>query len=108
MMLNKIFNKTYIFLFIFLVACSSSANQDTQHNKIFELDLTDEQISTEGGEIELKKGRNNCSLILNLYSRSLAKVNSRASNSPFQQLNSFLDQIVSVYFYSVLSISENV
>ena len=69
-MLNKIFNKTYIFLFIFLVACSSSANQDTQHNKIFELDLTDEQISTEGGEIELKKGRNNCSLILNLYSES--------------------------------------
>ena len=42
------------------------------------------------------------------YSRSLAKVNLRASNSPFQQLNSFLDQIVSVYFYSVLLISENV
>ena len=42
------------------------------------------------------------------YIRSLAKVNLRASNSPFQQLNSFLDQIVSVYFYSVLLISENV
>jgi len=42
------------------------------------------------------------------YNRSLAKVNLRASNSPFQQLNSFLDQIVSVYFYSVLLISENV
>lgn len=42
------------------------------------------------------------------YSRSLAKVNSRASNSPFQQLNSFLDQIVSVYFYTVLLISENI
>ena len=40
--------------------------------------------------------------------RSLAKVNLRASNSPFQQLNSFLDQSVSVYFYSVLLISENV
>ena len=40
--------------------------------------------------------------------RSLAKVNLRASNSPFQQLNSFLDQIVSVCFYSVLLISENV
>lgn len=40
--------------------------------------------------------------------RSLAKVNLRASNSPFQQLDSFLDQIVSVYFYSVLLISENV
>ena len=44
----------------------------------------------------------------NLYNRSLAKVNLRASNSPFQQLNSFLDQSVSVYFYSVLLISENV
>ena len=43
-----------------------------------------------------------------LYTRSLAKVNLRASNSPFQQLNSFLDQIVSVCFYSVLLISENV
>ena len=40
--------------------------------------------------------------------RSLAKVNLRASSSPFQQLNSFLDQIVSVYFYSVLLISENI
>ncbi len=40
--------------------------------------------------------------------RPLAKVNLRASNSPFQQLNSFLDQSVSVYFYSVLLISENV
>ena len=42
------------------------------------------------------------------FIRSLAKVNSRASNSPFQQLNSFLDQIVSVYFYTVLLISENI
>ena len=67
MMLNKIFSKTYIFLFIFLVACSSSANQNTQKNKIFELDLTNEQISAEGGAIELQKSGNNCSLILNIY-----------------------------------------
>ena len=46
--------------------------------------------------------------IRDLDNRSLAKVNSRASNSPFQQLNSFLDQIVSVYFYTVLLISENI
>ncbi|UJA05853.1 hypothetical protein F9230_16525 [Acinetobacter johnsonii] len=70
MMLNKIFNKTYIFLFIFLVACSSSAKQNTQKNKIFELDLTNEQISTEGGTIELKKIGSNCSLVLNLYNES--------------------------------------
>ncbi|WP_252718472.1 TIR domain-containing protein, partial [Acinetobacter lwoffii] len=30
---------------------------------------------------------------IHIHNRSLAKVNSRASNSPFQQLNSFLDQI---------------
>lgn len=48
------------------------------------------------------------SLIESSDIRSLAKVNSRASNSPFQQLNSFLDQIVSVYFYTVLLISENI
>ncbi len=69
-MLNKIFSKTYIFLFIFLVACSSSANQNTQKNKIFELDLTNEQISAEGGAIELQKSGNNCSLILNIYNES--------------------------------------
>ena len=47
-------------------------------------------------------------LYVQLLIRPLAKVNLRASNSPFQQLNSFLDQSVSVYFYSVLLISENV
>ena len=39
--------------------------------------------------------------------RPLAKVNLRASNSAFLQLNSFLNQIVYVYSYSVLLISEN-
>lgn len=39
--------------------------------------------------------------------RPLAKVNLRASNSVFLQLNSFLNQIVFVYSYSVLLISEN-
>ncbi|MGX9939850.1 hypothetical protein ACVHNT_08640 [Acinetobacter pseudolwoffii] len=60
-----------------------------------------------------KPDRNESIKILNkkfisIFNRSLAKVNLRASNSPFQQLNSFLDQSVSVYFYSVLLISENV
>ena len=39
--------------------------------------------------------------------RPLAKVNLRASNSVFLQLNSFLNQIVFVYSYSILLISEN-
>lgn len=87
-MLNKIFSKTYIFLFIFLVACSSSANQNTQKNKIFELDLTNEQISAEGGAIELQKSGNNCSLILNIYNRSLAKVIiENLSGLPVQRLS---------------------
>ena len=41
------------------------------------------------------------------WNRPLAKVNLRASNSVFLQLNSFLNQIVFVYSYSVLLISEN-
>ena len=42
-----------------------------------------------------------------IKTRPLAKVNLRASNSVFLQLNSFLNQIVFVYSYSVLLISEN-
>ena len=56
---------------------------------------------------EVAQKSNFLNQILSL-NRPLAKVNLRASNSPFQQLNSFLDQSVSVYFYSVLLISENV
>ncbi|OBY73993.1 hypothetical protein [Acinetobacter gyllenbergii] len=68
-MLTKYFSKSYILLLIFLAACNSSANQDIK-NKVFELDLTDEQISAEGGGIELYKGKNSCHLILNLYGES--------------------------------------
>ena len=69
-MLTKYFSKFYILLLIFLAACNSSANQDIKKNKVFELDLTDEQISTEGGGIELYKDKNYCRLILNLYGES--------------------------------------
>ena len=62
--------KFYILLLIFLAACNSSANQNIKKNKIFELDLTDEQISAEGGGIELYKDKNYCHLILNLYGES--------------------------------------
>ncbi|MCJ8512595.1 hypothetical protein [Acinetobacter lwoffii] len=65
-----IFNKFYIILLIFLTACNSSANQSIRKNieeKVFELDLTNEGISAEGGGIELYKDRNFCSLLLNIY-----------------------------------------
>jgi hypothetical protein len=65
-----IFNKCYIILLIFLTACNSSANQSIRKNieeKVFELDLTNEGISAEGGGIELYKDRNFCSLLLNIY-----------------------------------------
>ena len=65
-MLNKYFPKFYILLLIFLAACNSSANPNIK-NKVFELDLTDEQISAEGGGIELYKDKKYCHLILNLY-----------------------------------------
>lgn len=65
-----IFNKFYIILLIFLTACNSSANQSIRKNieeKVFQLDLTNEGISAEGGGIELYKDRNFCSLLLNIY-----------------------------------------
>ena len=65
-----IFNKFYIILLIFLTACNSSANQSIRKNieeKVFELDLTNEGISAEGGGIELYKDRNFCLLLLNIY-----------------------------------------
>lgn len=65
-----IFNKFYIILLIFLTACNSSANQSIRKNieeKLFELDLTNEGISAEGGGIELHKNKNFCSLLLNIY-----------------------------------------
>lgn len=55
---------------MFLTACNSSANQSIRKNieeKVFELDLTNEGISAEGGGIELYKDRNFCSLLLNIY-----------------------------------------
>ncbi|WP_212749345.1 hypothetical protein [Acinetobacter sp. CIP-A165] len=63
---------------------------------------------SEEADLELNRYKIDEKSLKNTLNRSLAKVNLRASNSPFQQLNSFLDQIVSVYFYSVLLISENV
>ncbi|MBJ9720651.1 hypothetical protein I5515_02425 [Acinetobacter calcoaceticus] len=71
-MLNKQgkMTKLIVSFFIFLTGCNLSANTNLSPKKIYELDLTDQGISPEGGGIELKKEKNYCSLILSLYEES--------------------------------------
>ncbi|WP_445116375.1 hypothetical protein [Acinetobacter sp. WZC-1] len=58
----------YIFVLLFFVSPDIYA-VGTQNipKKIFELDLTDERVSTQGGDIEVLKSKNYCILVLNLY-----------------------------------------
>lgn len=41
-----------------------------ENKKIFELNLTNEEISAEGGEVELYEYKDYCILLLNLYGES--------------------------------------
>lgn len=72
MMLNKqgTIIKLIISFFFLLTGCNLSATTNMSPKKIYELDLTDQGISPEGGGIELKKEKNYCSLILSLYGES--------------------------------------
>lgn len=54
-------------IFIFLTGCNLSAKTNSSSEKIFELDLTNQGISSEGGGIELEKSGKNCFLILSIY-----------------------------------------
>lgn len=66
-------NKSYILLLIILTACNSSANQNIKNNlenKIFDLDLTNEVISPQGGGLKLYKDKKTCVLKLNIYGES--------------------------------------
>lgn len=95
MMFNKIFNKSYIFLCVFLIACGSVANQTFQEkNKLFELDLTDEQISAEGGGIELYKRESSCFLLLKIY----GETGQESYGFQFEK-NNLIDTIHIVYRY---------
>lgn len=69
--------KYYIALFVLLTGCSTTADtpikdrvDNTAHKKIFELDLTDQGISSEGGSIKLFKKKKYCNLELSLYGES--------------------------------------
>ena len=69
--------KSYVALFVFLASCSTITNtpvkdklDNTARKKIFELDLTDPSISSEGGGIELFKEKEYCNLELSLYGES--------------------------------------
>ena len=59
--------KSYVALFVFLAGYSTITNtpvkdrvDNTARKKIFELDLTDQGISSEGGGIELFKEKEYC------------------------------------------------
>ena len=64
-MLELNFFKPFLLLIISLNA--SPVETILLPKKIFELDLTDEKISTQGGGIEVLKSKNYCILVFNLY-----------------------------------------
>ena len=64
-MLELNFFKPFLLLIISLNA--SAVETILLPKKIFELDLTDEKISTQGGGIEVLKSKNYCILVFNLY-----------------------------------------
>lgn len=74
MTFNKLAKKFGFFLsaFAVLAAFNMIENQNVKANEpaIFSLDLTDEDISPEGGGIELHKEGQLCLLILNIYGES--------------------------------------
>ncbi len=63
---NLIIN-LFLLTFILLTGCNLSAKTTLSSKKIFELDLTDQEISEEGGGIELVKQGDSCLLILSIY-----------------------------------------
>ena len=69
MILNKRISKVKIIttIFILLIGCNLSAKTNFFSEKVFELDLTDKKISSEGGGIELEKNKGGCLLILSVY-----------------------------------------
>ena len=59
--------KISVVFFVFLVGCNISANTNVTQKKVFELDLTDQGVSPEGGGIELFKDKKYCLLVVSLY-----------------------------------------
>ena len=59
--------KISVVFFVFLVGCNISSNTNVTQKKVFELDLTDQGVSPEGGGIELFKDKKYCLLVVSLY-----------------------------------------
>lgn len=59
--------KIILFTSVFLTGCNLSAKPSLSTKKLFELDLTNNGISAEGGGIELNKKGNYCFILLSLY-----------------------------------------
>lgn len=60
----------FLLTFILLTGCNLSAKTILSPKEVFELDLTDQGISEEGGGIELVTHGDSCLLILNIYRES--------------------------------------
>ncbi len=89
-------------------ACQSRICYQTHSHTTFSIGAVDVGQSRFSSNFSAEEKIESGSLVvIPAHIRPLAKVNLRASNSVFLQLNSFLNQIVSVYSYSVLLISEN-
>lgn len=61
------FKSNVLFFLTFLTVGNISANTNVTQKKVFELDLTDQGVSPEGGGIELFKDKKYCLLVVSLY-----------------------------------------
>lgn len=65
-----VFRKIVKYIFAFLVLVSSNiyaVEMKSLPKKIFELNLTDEKVSTQGGGLEVLRSKGYCILVFNLY-----------------------------------------
>lgn len=71
-MFSKLIFSTKIILFtcVFLTGCNLSAKSSLSVEKLFNLDLTENGISAEGGEVELSKKGKYCFIVLSIYEES--------------------------------------
>ncbi len=60
----------FILILTLLIGCNLSAKTNSSQKKLFELDLTSQNISSEGGGIELEKKQDYCLIVLSLYGES--------------------------------------
>lgn len=71
---NTMIKRSMLFFLLFLMGCNISANTNAIQKKVFELDLTDQGVSPEGGGIELFKDKKYCLLVVSLYGESRQEI----------------------------------